>query len=812
MNLKLILIALSTGMVVSFSSYLASEEVLEEVIVTAQKKEQAIMDVAAAISSYSGSDLQNKRIDNIEGIQLLVPDMVVTGESKLRTNIRIRGIGSYQFHVGSDPSVSLVVDGVLQPHVATNTHSFSDIERIEVLKGPQGALYGANSLGGVVSIVTRKPGPEGGSRITLSGGENGYQYIDYRGDMAVGDNVSVRLNISQGSDDGTATNTITETNDGVDLENFRLSFYGETENTEWSAVMGQSKLSTDTIVSEPVFLCNSQNPQAHWFALFVTPLTNVCSSLAPPTSYNVAGTPNTSNALYQQASADRNTSALNIDGFQKAENKHFSFSTRTDFDSYTMTALFSAIKTESSELRDFDGMPVDIMEQSHEADMDAKSFEIRWDSNNTGNVSWSFGLYGLRDEGFRHDLFDLGPASVFNVIQFANASISTGILPINPANAAAVIAAYQGCIGTCPAFLIPGLPRGNTVTAVDVQNLITALTASLENHFSIDVETKTYAAFGNVTIALNDKTNLSLGGRYTSLDKPYTFTGATNAVGVPLTVAPFSASVDKLDATEFDPKITLDYSIDENTMIWSTYSTGFKAGGPNYAQWDAASASSPYAAEELKMIEFGYKSTLNEGRSQLEAIAYTYDYKNHQQILVCSGPTGPYGCVLNGDVTIKGLDFNYRTLIGDFTQIGFAYSYLDSKWERFIDLSAGGRDRSGEKMPFAADNSISLDISHLQNTSMGDVTYSAILNYKDEYSLNLNHWAASGGLLEDLLKINASVTLDINEDTSVALFCKNCTDEEHTSVSLMVARAQGGGARSSYAEGRVSGIEFTKHF
>ena len=143
----------------------AQEAVLEELIVTAQKTESTIMDTAAAVSAVSGEGLNAARTSNIEGLALISPDLVVAGEGKSRMNLRIRGVGSYAFDIATDPGVIMVIDGIAQPRISTMTQDFNDVERLEILKGPQGAIYGTNALGGIVNIVSKKATQEQKARL-----------------------------------------------------------------------------------------------------------------------------------------------------------------------------------------------------------------------------------------------------------------------------------------------------------------------------------------------------------------------------------------------------------------------------------------------------------------------------------------------------------------------------------------------------------------------------------------------------------------------------------------------------------------------
>ena len=118
-------------------------------------------------------------------------------------NIRIRGVGSYAFDIATDPGVIMVIDGVAQPRISTMTQDFNDIERLEVLKGPQGAIYGTNALGGIINIVSKKPTQEQKAKLSVSAGNLGMVRSNLMLQGGITDSISARFNVQRSTDDGT---------------------------------------------------------------------------------------------------------------------------------------------------------------------------------------------------------------------------------------------------------------------------------------------------------------------------------------------------------------------------------------------------------------------------------------------------------------------------------------------------------------------------------------------------------------------------------------------------------------------------------
>ena len=122
-----------------FSSAGFTQATLEELVVTATKSDSTVMNPAAAVTAISSEGLQSARANNIEGLSLVSPDLVVAGEGKSRMkDLELEEFGSYTFDIATDPGVIMVIDGIAQPRISTMTQNFNDVERLEILKGPQG--------------------------------------------------------------------------------------------------------------------------------------------------------------------------------------------------------------------------------------------------------------------------------------------------------------------------------------------------------------------------------------------------------------------------------------------------------------------------------------------------------------------------------------------------------------------------------------------------------------------------------------------------------------------------------------------------
>ena len=175
---------------------LAQDEIslIEEIKVTATKREQSIYEVPIALSAFDGAKLAQQGITNIYDIGKFVPNLNITEFSAghtSSTNPFIRGIGLQDHLITTDPGVSVYVDGVYLGRQVGQNWSISNIDRIEVLRGPQGTLYGRNSIGGAINIITKTPGADPGARVGFEIGSRGRLNGDFYGDAQLNETLAV---------------------------------------------------------------------------------------------------------------------------------------------------------------------------------------------------------------------------------------------------------------------------------------------------------------------------------------------------------------------------------------------------------------------------------------------------------------------------------------------------------------------------------------------------------------------------------------------------------------------------------------------
>src|SRR5688572_20830351 len=183
----------------------ASDSAFEEIVVTAQRREQSIYDVPVAISAFSPETIERQGITDLVDIGKFVPNLNVTGFSAGHTssaNPFIRGIGLQDHLITTEPGVGVYVDGIYLGRQVGQNWNLTNIERVEVLRGPQGTLYGRNSIGGAINIITRKPGDEQGGRVSLTTGSRGRLNGDVYADLPISDEFAMSFSLAYQRRDG----------------------------------------------------------------------------------------------------------------------------------------------------------------------------------------------------------------------------------------------------------------------------------------------------------------------------------------------------------------------------------------------------------------------------------------------------------------------------------------------------------------------------------------------------------------------------------------------------------------------------------
>lgn len=189
---------------------LAQDAVIEEIVVTSQKREQSLQDVPLSVAAFSGDYIQEAGIKDVRDLSGMTPGLSIKSRGETEGSVFIRGIGSQAPGIGADPAVGIFIDGVSASRGTNATAAFFDVERVEVVKGPQGTLFGRNASAGAISIITKRPDFDyNGVSLLLGAGDEGQLKYQAIGNLAVNDKFALRLGVNHDERDGLYKNSVT---------------------------------------------------------------------------------------------------------------------------------------------------------------------------------------------------------------------------------------------------------------------------------------------------------------------------------------------------------------------------------------------------------------------------------------------------------------------------------------------------------------------------------------------------------------------------------------------------------------------------
>ena len=207
-------------------SVAAQERVIEEVVVTATKRAESVQDIPISVSAFTADQIAEAGVKDIRDIAGQTPGLQIKSRGETEGSVFIRGIGSVAPGIGADPAVGIYIDGLYASRGTNATAAFFDVERVEVVKGPQGTLFGRNASSGAISIITRKPeiGENYGSAL-VGFGDEGQQKYEFIYNAGLSNSTALRIGIKHDRRDGLYENSLTGADlNGRENTNARLSF------------------------------------------------------------------------------------------------------------------------------------------------------------------------------------------------------------------------------------------------------------------------------------------------------------------------------------------------------------------------------------------------------------------------------------------------------------------------------------------------------------------------------------------------------------------------------------------------------------
>ena len=714
-----------------------AQSVIEEITVTAQKREENVGDVPVAVSVLGQQQIDSSFASNLEELQALVPSVSFrTGNTTRNSALTIRGIGTVSFSVAAEPSVSTVVDNVVLGRSGQAFGDLYDLERVEVLRGPQGTLFGKNASAGVVNITTRRPGEE------LEGYISGTFYEDneyqFRGRVSgpLTDDLRGSLTVLSSEFDGYITNVFNNTTiNGYDRQGIRAMLeYDVSDTIEALFIFEDYDADNDCCVdleARP----SGRNP----------------NSEAVPTGTGLD---------LDQRLADHDFLTRTLD-----TSTSMSMQITADVGDYTLTSITAQRTWENTEFREGDFTSI-------AGDSDQPVFGVPFQLHDVGPQEWrqfsqEIRLASPTGEAFEYQvgLFYWNIDSQRNFTRDASCQNNNGQLDAAIANHLEFTLGQPNTPQDVADFI-----AANNITCN--ANDIVAATGFMETEF------ENFAVFGQGSYAFNDAFKLLFGLRYTSDDVSFSHNRRNldeygrRGVGVRPRFSDGNNQFDtdfsgSTDETNVAGKIGLQWNFNDSGMAYATYSTGYKGPAFNVFYNMDPDDINPIDAEESDSIELGIKYQTSWGI--LSGAFYNTEIENFQaNDFDDSDGTTVTGFTNGGDVETQGFEFDFLWAATDNLTFNGGFAISDSE------------STVGDPLPFAPDTKVTLAGNYeIPLNSGASIRFNGSYIYTDEkLSGNIGQIDEDPFLLPDYSILNGSVGFHTEDDRlSITLIGKNLTDE-----------------------------------
>ena len=747
------------------TSALAQEKAsraLEEVVVTAQKREEKLSDVPVAVTAMNADQIDAAFANNLEGLQTMAPSVSFRkGNTTRNSALTIRGIGTISFSVAAEPSVSTVVDNVVLGRSGQAFADLYDLQRIEVLRGPQGTLFGKNASAGVVNMTTKRPGDEFGGYVEAQLYQDNEFILKANVNGPLSDSVRGSLTVLDKQFDGYLTNVFNgEKTNGYDRQGLRAMLDFDVAEDMSILMIAESYDAEDDCCADVEMLPSGRHP-------------------------NSTALPNSNGIVNGVADIDLDQRLVDHDLTTHTSDSHSAFSVQIDkgLGEFDLTSITAYRTWDNTEIREGDftstagdqPLPVNfgsVPFQLHDVgpqEWRQISQELRLASPTGQTHEYQIGAFWwnlqsernfTRDASCQNNAGQLDQAMTW----YANQNLTGADLTA----ALADIGAYTASLGV-------------TCNANDILSATAYMTTEFDN----------FAIFGDGKFNVSDAVRILYGLRYTSDDVSYTHRRRSNdeygrrAVGVrPATEnTDFAGSTDE---TNVSGKLGVQWDINEDSMMYITASQGYKGPGFNvYYNMEAnGNDSRPISEETSESYEIGYKFTSDS--LMFNAALFQMDISDFQaNNFDCSDGTCITRLTNAGDVSTSGIevDFTWRP-IDALTLIGGLSSITAEIDEFNCPIGAVNcSTRSGIPVPYAPELKYSLMAEYLIPMSSMDVILNGSFVHTDEQITDLPNNAGAlnpAAYLPDYDMVNASISFSFDNDRyRLSLIGKNLTDERY---------------------------------
>jgi iron complex outermembrane receptor protein len=747
--------------------------VLEEVLVTASRRVENIQEVAMSVSAYSADFLKDSGVNQLTDLEQYTPNLLITpGADSRSTSVRIRGIGSVGTNTGIDPSVGLFIDGVYQGRAGMSISDLVDVQRIEVLRGPQGTLYGKNTAAGAISIITALPADEFESMVEV--GYDSNEKAELRGmvNFPLG-NSGNAIRLSAFGIDGDHLFENTYTGQGVnDAHKWgaRSRILFDLDEQEGHGGLGTLVISLD-YTKEDTDCCAFAVMDYNGLSTLNAPITNNPSAQwQEMLGLNAAGQPILQYTAFEDSEGFKPPkpdpfgddywfdgelrNKVEVGGAAAEWNKDLA-------NDSTMTFINAWRHYETDSAYDGEFTAYDAVLGTTDIKLDQYSSELRFTSAGGETFDTQGGLYAYYS--------DMDALGTFYMSEALADNIGFGFL----------------------------FPDGSV---------------NLDDN---TYKTTSLAGFGQVVWHYSDELSATLGLRYTwekKERKGSQLTTPTIGIDIPPIAGPDIYYDDNRTDSDVSPSLNLRYFFKPDVMGYALVSRGFKSGGFDQRRV-VSDSNGEFDPEKATNYELGWKSSWNNRRLQFNGTLFYVDYEDFQ----AQSFDGSSIRVVNaGDLESYGAEFELMFIPIENATLGSAIGYNKAEYGSFdngqctveqtfeqyyvVDGAQGGapgtsaictQDLAGEQLDNAPEWTVSSYIQY--DMDLGE-NLDAIVrlehSYIDSYYLDQD---LDPHLVNDevnLINLRLSLTNDVG-DWEVALWGRNMLDEEYYSYGIDIPTVGG---------------------
>ncbi len=772
---------------------------LEEILVTAQKRQQQAIDVPIAIGTFSQRDIINTGALNLQDIDAYIVGFDAGGESFTQQGYRIRGISSPNISTGGDPSVATFYDDAYLPRAAT-TVAFADIDRVEVLRGPQGTLFGRNAAAGVVNMIPNAPSDtlEGFARIRA--GNYNLMRLEGMINIPVSETFSLRANALANQRDGIS-------------ENVEPAEFDAAEKGNWAGRIAMRWVPSEATTLQ-LAVDVDHFDQSPSMALGVSP-------------FSLNTNPFSGRYANDVIDGEETRDMWGITGkwFQDLNEQ------------WSMTAIANYRDFETSNRQDEDGTadPTRYFDTNNIEDSDITYTEVRFNYN-TDRINAVMGAtYSLENTYQRTEANALADSIARLVTQDFNAGFGFNMDHIwNPDDYAVALSAV-------------GIP----VTATEIQEsgdfwyefISGALGEPMlfgpsfegevwGEYIINEGEFENYGIYADVEYAISDRLSLTAGLRYSEDNKEFSWLipattfaalrpGVSNQIFTDASgdyaAAATTPTIAKDSWSKTTGRLVATYRLSEQLIAYGSVSTGYKAGG--FDSLAIKTSLEPLQPENSEQYELGLKGDLFDGRLQVQLAVFDLTVDGRQRSVETRPPgqENAIPTVINVDSGVQGVELNLSWLITEdllFTALS-TYREEENQSEEFYNAQ-GELTQFDSSSDTAGNYTLTLDwrpkLAAGNLLVRGEYIYAE--NTRDADDANYNpDFESISGYTDDRRLVNGRIAWSHPEDQwELALWGRNLTDEDRISGISQTTVAVFGTPIMRILDPRTYGVEAIYRF